>query len=1043
MKHIKILRASKGGFALPTVLIASVVMLMIMALSVTSVVAVRTALKTQYYEQLAKAAGEAGIAYAKACLAQNGNVALWSDAKPLTPSSDCSGDPLLSPQAQVLVAAGGGGGGGWHGGGGGGGGVVSNNSFSVTPQTYTVTVGGGGSAGASGVTGGTGGNSVFGTITANGGGGGGARTGTGTITQANTGGSGGGGAGTLNSTTSLPGPGVNGTANQGNKGGDGSGTTAGGNGGGGGGAGEVGTNASGTTSGAGSSGSGGNGFLSDISGSALYYGAGGSGGRWGSGTVGIAGLTGGGAGGNNTSVGSPGVANTGGGGGGGGTTNAAGGAGGSGVVVVRYPANGSVTATASNTTAVNVGSYKVFRFTASGTFTVSGVATSSCPTDPRCSVMSNDNLRSSFTVGAPTVNSEGRAVAIPNTGYVELIRESTGAVWRTYKQPSVQAAVVPDLCSGQATSALGWGNAVPTTTQQTITGASSAQTISIANSNVAAGQLHFRKDFPVTTSESYTLTARTSSTQDNADVYVDGVLVLSAIGPPSSANVTLVPGCHTISVRLTNEALASAPAGFTLAVQKNGGAPIVATDTSWRVSAGSTAHFSESDYYASPDYWGAVQDDTPAAGIVPNWSTTTGDSFSRFITTPASTGCNAACPTNSTMYYRDNKDIYVPASTSVRLSAACDDSCTVYVDGVLRITNPTWAGIVQQTFTLSAGVHHIAARVANLTGGSGIALTLTNTTTGEVLTRSDNRWIASNMAYATASATDLLSYKTTFKPNPNVIPDVTTFDALVVAGGGGGGANSPGGGGAGGVLALNGLTPSIGTYNVTVGAGAAGATTGSAGGAKGSNSVFGSNTAQGGGGGASRDGGSAAAFGGSGGGGAGATTSLRVPGGAGTANQGSSGGNGVTADAGANATGGGGGGAGGRGVDAVSGGAAGNGGPGYITYMTGSRLAVGGGGGGAITVNGSTGVSTDGGGNGTSMGALNGLANTGGGGGGRTGSAQAGNGGSGVVIVRFITGKLSVTVTGSPTLTTTTMAGVSYTSYTFTNNGTFVITAIN
>jgi Tfp pilus assembly protein PilV len=82
---MQIKRISRGGFALPTVLIASVVMLTILAVSVSSVTAVRTTLKTQYYEQLAKAAGEAGVAYAKACLAQNGNKPLWTDNKPLTP----------------------------------------------------------------------------------------------------------------------------------------------------------------------------------------------------------------------------------------------------------------------------------------------------------------------------------------------------------------------------------------------------------------------------------------------------------------------------------------------------------------------------------------------------------------------------------------------------------------------------------------------------------------------------------------------------------------------------------------------------------------------------------------------------------------------------------------------------------------------------------------------------------------------------------------------------------------------------------------------
>ena len=87
-------RFLKGGFALPTVLIASVVMLTILTVSVSSVAAVRTALKSQYYEQLAQVAGEAGVAYAKACLAKNGNVPQWTNAAPLKPNTDCSGVDL-------------------------------------------------------------------------------------------------------------------------------------------------------------------------------------------------------------------------------------------------------------------------------------------------------------------------------------------------------------------------------------------------------------------------------------------------------------------------------------------------------------------------------------------------------------------------------------------------------------------------------------------------------------------------------------------------------------------------------------------------------------------------------------------------------------------------------------------------------------------------------------------------------------------------------------------------------------------------------------
>ena len=88
-----------AGFALPTILIASIVMLMVLLASVSSTTAVRTALKTQYYQQLAGVASEAGLAYANACLKVDYGVdtgkPLWGNAKPLRPGSDCSGN--ISP----------------------------------------------------------------------------------------------------------------------------------------------------------------------------------------------------------------------------------------------------------------------------------------------------------------------------------------------------------------------------------------------------------------------------------------------------------------------------------------------------------------------------------------------------------------------------------------------------------------------------------------------------------------------------------------------------------------------------------------------------------------------------------------------------------------------------------------------------------------------------------------------------------------------------------------------------------------------------------
>ncbi len=80
------------GFALPTVLIASVVMLLVLTTTISSTVAIRGAVRDQHYTQLAKLAGEAGTAFASACLSQTNGSVTWSDAQPLRPNTNCRGE---------------------------------------------------------------------------------------------------------------------------------------------------------------------------------------------------------------------------------------------------------------------------------------------------------------------------------------------------------------------------------------------------------------------------------------------------------------------------------------------------------------------------------------------------------------------------------------------------------------------------------------------------------------------------------------------------------------------------------------------------------------------------------------------------------------------------------------------------------------------------------------------------------------------------------------------------------------------------------------
>ena len=292
--------------------------------------------------------------------------------------------------------------------------------------------------------------------------------------------------------------------------------------------------------------------------------------------------------------------------------------------------------------------------------------------------------------------------------------------------------------------------------------------------------------------------------------------------------------------------------------------------------------------------------------------------------------------------------------------------------------------------------------------------------------------VASAAACAPVTTTDGLYSVVSFKTVGTcewTVPSTITEVTYLVVGGGGGGAS--GGGGGGGVLTNHGgvaLTViSNAVMSVVVGAGG----TYGGGGAGGStvyatsggSSTFGSITATGGG-----YGGTAARSpgdGGSGGGGGydnpGQTISL------GTSGQGYSGGR---SDRGSYGAGGGGGGAGGVGANAPAQHRGGAGGIGVSSLITGTSTPFDGGGGGGVNNNnngpnlnagglGGSGV----GGNGSTLGygtgayfdGTSGLANTGGGGGGTDPESNlAGNGGSGIVVVRYLASS-APTNSGVPT----------------------------
>jgi len=284
-----------------------------------------------------------------------------------------------------------------------------------------------------------------------------------------------------------------------------------------------------------------------------------------------------------------------------------------------------------------------------------------------------------------------------------------------------------------------------------------------------------------------------------------------------------------------------------------------------------------------------------------------------------------------------------------------------------------------------------------------------NTTENYVEYYNGSSWNATDKTLVTASGGTTATYSGykshTFTSSGTFsVTSGGLVDILIVAGGGSGGRDNAGGGGAGGVRVSTSVYVTSGTtYTITVGAGGASDTNDYGGnGGSGFNgndsSALGITSIGGGfGGSAGTDSNQNRTSGGSGGGGAG-TESLQT-GAAGTAGQGNAGGSGSFGGGG----GGGAGAAGGNGANPLGG----LGGIGIQNnYRTGSNVYYGGGG-GAGNENGTytTRAGGSGGGGTGGVGGGTGTANTGGGGGGHTHSqaVTSSAGGSGIVVIRYIT----------------------------------------
>ena len=91
-----------SGFALPTVLIAAIVMLMVLLSAGTAASTVRVALDEQHYNKMAQEAAEAGQARAEACLRASNYTSTWDDTRRLRPDTTCGGITIGGGNRYVL-----------------------------------------------------------------------------------------------------------------------------------------------------------------------------------------------------------------------------------------------------------------------------------------------------------------------------------------------------------------------------------------------------------------------------------------------------------------------------------------------------------------------------------------------------------------------------------------------------------------------------------------------------------------------------------------------------------------------------------------------------------------------------------------------------------------------------------------------------------------------------------------------------------------------------------------------------------------------------
>lgn len=395
------------------------------------------------------------------------------------------------------------------------------------------------------------------------------------------------------------------------------------------------------------------------------------------------------------------------------------------------------------------------------------------------SVTLNGNVRSSFSVPVLTgsnIDSDGRAVTIPQSGFVELLRESNGDVFRTYRQPAAQAAVVPGLCSGAAQTNLGWGNVQINTNAAAAFPEASAQSISLGTgTSFAPGPIHFRKDFNAPRAGTYTVQVRAD---DQAQVYIDGRLITKTTfaSDIDTVDLQLNAGCHVVHVKVLNDNFITAGNNMYLNFalrEKNENRPLIVSDRSWRVAAGTSVGFSEQNFYRAPQWVApriiAAYNAAPRAE--PSlWTGITADTSAQWISTNHSfTGDNY--PNASYAYFvtDDYGDWNFATATEVQIAVACDDSCSVFVDGEEVLTNSNFGVTAVADVTLSAGQHTVGVELFNsgaAANPSTFLFSARRTSDSVIIDRSNSSWSSTDRWFTTQQS--LTSYDAGYRPSPDV-----------------------------------------------------------------------------------------------------------------------------------------------------------------------------------------------------------------------------------------------------------------------------------